>query len=519
MTEFRGIRLGSPIQKISWALATLREKKGAMNIPLVVLVSCSIIAGCSSLNTSQQNNDRLRDLVYGSNDQPQIDPLDGDAHLNNGLALLARSNKSPGELYFARSAFERAAVLKIDDPRPHFLSGYSNYLLGDYGAAYQSFVSAAVLDKSADGWWLASLSALQGRNELLAQALYNMGLKVSHSSSELLGTFMDRIYGGSQGLENRVDRVAEVSYDNFNCTTPADDPLHGEISCEGDAKVEFFIVQRSSAAGASIGQDLVSKLSVGLGGSLLSFDRSYFKDDSGSSTETTKNRNVSVDLPSINYALSLAADNGSVSYVNSMPILSARLGVESKIFSGQSIQVLATGDGSSVINEDVGTTVSFNLVGFTESEAIFDANVEMSDFSAPTFTGNFAQLGTNTTSVFASASVPYNRAFLLGSLEYTSRTDINSGQTGIRDIPFVGNLFSNHRSDLSRMETAVLAIIRPPSKIGYDQESVDLKAMKKLGVITPIKASRRPIAHLAPTMGMVLSEIGILSKAEPALYK
>lgn len=486
------------------------KKKYLMNIPFVVLVSCSIITGCSSLNMSQHNSDRLRDVVYGSSAQPQIDALNGDAHLNNGLALLARSGKSPGELYFARSAFERAAVLKIDDPRPHFLSGYSNYLLGDYGAAYQSFVSAAVLDKSADGWWLASLSALQGRNELLAQALYNKGLKVSNSSSALLDTFMNKIYGGSEGLENRADRVAEVSYDNFNCSTLADDPLPGEINCEGDAKVEFFIVQRSSGAGSSIGQDLVSKISIGLGGTLLNYDRNYFKDDSGSSTETTKNRNVSVDLPSINYALSLAADNGSVSYVNSMPILSARLGVESKIFSGQSIKILATGDGSSVIDEDVGTTVSFKLVGFTESEAIFDANVEMSDFSAPSFSSNFAQLGTNTTSVFASASVPYNRAFLLGSLEYTSRTDVNSGQTGIRNVPLLGNFFSNHRSDLSRTETAVLAIVRPPSKIGYNQEFVDLKAMRKLGVITPIKASRRPIAHLAPPISVILSEIGIL---------
>ena len=492
-------------------LASSAQHNGTI---VLKLVACSLfVANCSPVDMTKNNNDRLRDVTYGTKGHPEIDPLDGAAHMSNGMSLLARSGKSSGELYFARSAFERAAALRIDDANPHFLSGYSNYLLGDYEAAYQSFVAAANLDKHADGWWLASLSALRARKEFLAQALYQRGARADQARSISLSSFMATLYSGSDGLEVVAKNITPYSDEEFVCKDPEDEVDAVNVSCTGDAKVEIFIVERNSSAGARIGQDLVGNLSVGLSGNLFGYDRSVSRDKVSGTRDDTLNTasNISVDLQSINYALSFAADDESVAYVNSMPVLTARLGSEAKVFSGQTVKLLAGGDrAKDGIDEEIGTTVSFNLVGFTESEAMFDAEVELSNYVPPKVNGNFAQLETDTTNVAASGRVPFNQAFLLGSLEYTERADFKTGQTGIRNVPVIGNLFGKHESGISRTETAVLAIVRPPTKIGYNQEIIDLLAYERFGLKASDKVSRRPLAHTAPSLSLVLHELGLI---------
>lgn len=50
---------------------------------------------------------------------------DGDQHMAKGYAFLRETETSSANFYLARSAFERAAIIRVDDPTPEYLKGYA----------------------------------------------------------------------------------------------------------------------------------------------------------------------------------------------------------------------------------------------------------------------------------------------------------------------------------------------------------------------------------------------------------
>lgn len=466
----------------------------------------------------QNDSDRLQRLSQGQGQLDELGTISGQAHLSRGKALLQAPGNASDDLYFARSALERAAVLQVDNPEPYFLAGYANFRLGNYDYAYQSFLTAARLDGQADGWWLAALAALRSRHELLAQALYSRGASAGGARSATLATYMNSLYGNGGKTVAKRDDLSEVQ--PFFCSA-SDDEIegYGEI-CSSDLQVELFIVQRQAEAGSAIGQDLLADLSVGLEGSPLEFSKERTKSTTTSagdteasvddSTEISRSNTITVDLPSINYALSMATDAEAVSSVSSTPILNVSLGQDANLFVGQNLHIIGADAQDNTLDEDIGIKIEIELNSFSQSAVTMHAKAELSDFVPPTLGEAFTKVEIDSSSVESGGRVPYNSAFLLGSLEMTSRTDAQGGQKGLRQIPMLGDLFGERITNLETHEVAILLTVRPPDAIKRQTEARLLEELKSFGLSIPTVARRQPIIHKTPSLAVITTELGLL---------
>ncbi|MGV6811952.1 MAG: hypothetical protein ACWA47_06885 [Brevirhabdus sp.] len=488
--------------------------------PVVLAVAVFSLSSCTLPELQMSDELRLAEATYASASLGNLDPYSGAAHLARGRALLAKKQQSRNDLYFARAAFERAALLRVDDPEPMYHVGYVNYRLGEFEPAYRAFAKAADLDGRADGWWLASLAAIRAKHELLGQAFYNRGQKARASRSKTLTGYMNSLFENPDRKTVALNTGAHRD-PGFRCTEPDELTEDGRDICSENVVVELFVVKRSSDAGSRVGQDLVAELSVGLNGTLLDltdmttrtdgYDTSNGSTDTynSSETETGRGRALTVDLASVNYALSFAADADSVSYVSATPVINARLGEEATMFSGQNTQIIPANSDADAVESETGMKVQIELDAMTERTVSLKADIEFSADTAPVFGTNFARIEKQSTSISASGQIGYNQALLLGSVELSQREDSTSGQKGLRKLPVFGGVFGQISTSVSRTEVAVLATVRPPAAVTYDQEALDLKNMRQFGVRSPSTAKRSATVHNAPALSVILSEIGV----------
>ncbi|MDV7270542.1 hypothetical protein RYZ20_06480 [Thioclava sp. A2] len=485
-----------------------------------LLVMALTVSGCSVTEMRQDDDKRLQQLSHGQDALDEFSPLDGASHLVKGKALLAGAGSSLHDLYFARSAFERAAVLQVDDPAPYYLAGYTNYRLGNYDAAYRAFLGAARLDQSSDGWWMAALSALRSNHELLAQALYDKGKQARPGRSVILGAYMHDLYAAGSGAKIMARFDGNLEAPSFTCEKP-DEEIEGKDGiCASDLQVELFIVERQAESGSSIGQDLMAGLTIGVSGTPYEFTRSRthsraLADGAPASTldtgsDITRTNGITIDLPSVDYALSMASDAEAVNTISSTPVLKVALDQDAKLFVGQNLHIVGADGTDDSIDEDVGITLELELQKFTGTAATLHAAAEISDYVPPVLGQTFTKVEIDSSTVESGGQVPYNTAFLLGSLEMTSRDDARGGQKGLRQIPVVGNLFGNQVTSVATHEVAILLTVRPPEAIEKSQETIFLNDLKNLGVTLPTVAKRVSIVHKSPTLGAVIGEMGLL---------
>lgn len=492
----------------------------ALRIGLFAL-GATTLAGCSLSDLRVSDENRLNAATYGAEATGGFDPYNGAIHLARGRALLGKPGKDRNDLYFARAAFEHAALLHVDDPEPMYLVGYTNYRLGEFEAAYRAFAQAADLQGTADGWWLASLSALRAKHELLGQAFYDRGKQAPSGHVTALADYMRSLFEGP-GRETVARNTGARQDPGFRCTDPEEPTEDGRDICSDNLVIELFVVERSSEAGSRVGQDLVSELSVGLNGTLLELTRATTQADGyeirNGSTDTVytrentneRGRALTVDLAGVNYALSFAADADSVSYVSATPVINARIGEESKLFSGQSIQIIPANSDADALESETGMKVTLQVSEYTHESAALNAEIEFSTVSPPSFGTSFARIEQESTSIAASSRIGYNRALLLGSVELSQRKESTSGQKGLRKVPLFGGVLGQVATSVTRTEVAILATVRPPAALRYDQEALDLRAMRKYGVRSPREASRAAIIHKAPSLDSTLGELGVL---------
>ena len=496
--------------------------QNAQNLPLrskstqrlkgALLVSCALaITSCTSTDLLETDNQRINDLRIGSSSIVTINPRDGDLHMANGYGFLQQAKNSPSDLYFARSAFERAAVLKVDDPIPHFLTGYSFFALGQYEDATRAFVSAAFLDQTADGWWLASLSALRAGNEIAAQTLYDQGKIAETGRSNKLQKFMQSMYGSAQQSSDVVVRSELTPITQFKCGLEYANIEDAERICASDLEIEFFIVEREIFAGSIVGQDLLSDLSLDIDGSRRVNES---RTSSSSSNLVSFSQSLSLDLASLSYDLSLAS-NGEVSdTVTATPKLRVRLSQPSIMTSGKQVTIVAAGTSGPDLARGVqtrsGITINTSLSYFDGIGAQILASVEVSDTSNLEVNSGFAKLSNNSSKIDTAKEVKYNTAFVLGSLDYREEILRGNGQIGLRSLPALGVLFGQTESLNLTKEVVILGILRPPAEIGTNEEAQFLFQIGERGVATARRARRQPIVHTMPSMREFIVEMGLL---------
>jgi hypothetical protein len=477
---------------------------------ILSVFSLLITSNCTDLSSplSLTSNPTKNESILPENLDMGI--LSGDGHLKNGVKLLNSPNRSKSNIYFARSAFEKSALVKVDDPTPFFLAGYSNYLLGDYPQAYRNFVSAAGLAEYSDGWFLASLSALRAGHELAAQATYNHGRKIGSGRSKVLETYMNELYASTAKNRVKSELASQLQNENFICNDVSDEVLDSVDICSSDIQIEFFIVERRSENKASIGKDIMSGLSLGAGGSIIDYERNLsWEDGSIDARSASLTNGLTIDLSSISYNLSIANDVSTKSFVSSSPILKLRLGEESELAAGETLRVVNLGADGGETEAEMGITISASVSQFTNRTATFAASLELSEFFEPYMNAGAIYIKSDSAQSKTFGTVAYDAGFLVGAVELEHRSELNGGQTGIRKIPVVGNLLGTRGNKTTRREIAVIATIRAPSKINYSSQMDELQRLKVMGVKIPEGSQRQKIIHKAPSLDQILLEMGL----------
>jgi len=489
----------------------------------IKLVACCITMGaCAPLDLLESDNKRISELHMGRDYVAKPNPRDGDLHMANGYASLRQSKIAPSGFYFARSAFERAAIIKVDDPIPEYLTGYSLFELGQYKDASRSFVSASLLDRTADGWWLASLSALRAGHEIAAQSLYEQGKRANPGLSVELKLFMEELYGSSRQPNDIIIDNTLSSINAFECNDVSDEIENVEKLCASDLEIELYIVERVIDAGSIVGKNLLEDLSVDIYGSRKVIESSSSTGGSNSSTggsnssanSTAISNSISLDIPSLNYDLSLASDHETSDTVTATPKLRVRLNEPSTMVSGEKTIIVSAGSSGADLTRGVetqsGINISVSLGRFTESGGQIIASVEISDTSELSVTDGYARLTNNSSNLDTAGEVFYNTAFVLGSLDYREDILTNSGEKALRNLPVLGGLFGQSQSKNVRKELAVLGVLRQPAKIITNDEAQFLSQLGERGIASASRARRQPIVHTMPPFKDFILELGLL---------
>lgn len=477
----------------------------------MLLTCASVFGACTTQDLLKSDNQRINQLRVGSSNVIAPNPRDGDLHMANGYAFLQRAKNSPSGFYFARSAFERASVIKVDDAIPEYLTGYSFFALGQYNDASRAFVSAALLDRSADGWWLASLSALRAGNEITAQSLYDQGKLENNGRSNELKKFMESMYGSAGQLNDIIVKNTLPSITEFDCINESDIVENIKRLCASDLEIVFFIVERDISARSSVGQDLLSDLSLDIYGS-----RKVNEMRTSQNTVATKSisKSLSLDLASLSYDLSVASNGELSDTITATPQMRVRLNTPSTMTSGQMVTIVTSGTSGADLTRGVqtssGITVSTSLTHFDEFGAQIVASVEVSDISNLEVRDGFARLSNNSSKIETAREIEYNTAFLLGSLDYQEETLQGSGQVGLRSLPVLGILFSQTESANFNKEVVVLGILQQPERIAANEEGQFLSQISERGVVIASSSRRQPIAHTMPPIRNFIVEIGLL---------
>lgn len=473
-----------------------------------LVMTALMLSGCS-ISAMQQSDQTRRAQLMDSQDTASMEhTFDGRAHFEKGMALLEKTSPSQHEMYFARSAFERAAILLVDDTRSIYLAGYTNFVLGQYLQAYQYFLSAAELDDSATGWYLASLSALKLRYEVLAQSLFWEGAKRAPSASLILSRYMESLFVGDP---NRVitKRESEGKPLNFRCDSSDDEVLALPNLCEQGLPMDVFIIERVAEVGSTVGQDLLAGLGLELSGSVLDYSRTWSTGDTGS--QISRENQLTIDLPALNYSLSFARDAEQLDRQSSTASATVGLDNSAKLALGQGLQIIGTNaNGDLDVEEDVGITIELSLTSFSEEHARIVAKVEFSELSLPLITTNFVKVEVDRSTVESSGLIPYNSAFLLGTMEMTRQNVAGGGQKGLRHAPVLGNIMGQNATSMYTSEYAVLLTVRPPNQLRQIREENLLSTLEAAGVHIPALAKRHARVHQAPELADIAIELGWL---------
>lgn len=484
----------------------------------LAIVAITLIHGCSVAQLADDDNKRLGSQMMAE----QINnngPRGFEAHFNTGIENLKHAYAFPAKMYYARTAFERAAILAKDEPLFYFMSGYTHYELGNYQAAYRAFIDGALLEGSADGWWLASIAAIAEGHENLAEALYQKGSKAKKHHSDDLKSFIVQLYerperstdirttiGLTEGLYFKCLARSDVAQlDNFN-----------SINCDSELMIEFFIVERSLTAGSDIGQDLLNNLSLQTNASLL--DRNQLVSDDGQKSRS-ESSSLTVDIPFFNYSLGLANVASMGVTTTATPKSWLALEKSLKINSGETISLVSQGDDiDSGLEKSHGLTIEASLNSFDRDGANLDIQLEISDLSPPLYIDGFLRLVSKEAGLETVGTVQFDFPFIVGTINSREDTEQSAGQKGLRKIPFFKNIFENVKTSTNRRELIIIGKITPPVGVLSRQEIDFGRSLSVYNIKIRENVRRAALFHAMPNMIEIMG-INKLIQSEPLTLK
>ncbi|HAC57845.1 MAG TPA: hypothetical protein DCF73_05760, partial [Rhodobiaceae bacterium] len=292
--------------------------------------------------------------------------------------------------------------------------------------------------------------------------------------------------------------------------TPAEAERLSALCERQNVIVDAYIIRRNGESASSAGIDLLSALELQFGAQLLDF--TYSNPSGSNNSSSTLTSSVSVEIPDVTYALSIASDRRNFVTIDASPSIVARLGERSEIFDGTEVYIVASGDGGSGdFEKEIGVKMSIEPVVLTETSVTMTAGIEFSILDAEAASSaNFQSLNTDKLIFDINGTFPFGAAVLIGKLSSAVVKDAGSGQTGLSDLPGVGRLFGNDNASAASRDVLVLATVRQPSSTGAALEKKMDLLYERFGV-APVEHDviRYGFIHEAPALATLVSALGL----------
>jgi hypothetical protein len=447
-----------------------------------------------------------------------------------------------------------------------FYLGYVYGLQGKSQLSLQYFLQSAKLSGTTLAWENAALIASQKGDHLLAYSIYDYLRKYKSkeiTDGSVIYSWLDKVYGGNQLTKTSEPSMSDADQE-FYCKakeeTSEDDKPDDEDSSSGGNKesdtaslnvdtgvptmdfsfikpdpaseenkdkteqvrkdpvvqkklidpcdiktilIDAFVIKRRTLDSSKIGIDLVSLLQAQFGAVLVNYSRSELDDGITSTLTTSKNRSVTLSIPDVTTALSLASDGMSLDSIQASLSISASLGKESKLFDGTEVYIVSTGDSSGEFSKTIGLDLAITPEIISSEFSKIAIGVENTQLQTQQPSTSAQVLNTlNLTSQIVSV-LEYGTPYILSN--FTSNETIygNQGQSFLRNIPIV-KLFTNAEAEVViRKEIALMVVLNRGWSSPLSSNSRLIQArneLRRIGVPIPAQFAQGRVVLPYPVL-------------------
>jgi hypothetical protein len=447
-----------------------------------------------------------------------------------------------------------------------FYLGYVYGLQGKSQLSLQYFLQSAKLSGTTLAWENAALIASQKGDHLLAYSIYDYLRKYKSkeiTDGSVIYSWLDKVYGGNQQTKTSEPSMSDADQE-FYCKakeeTSEDDKPDDEDSSSGGNKesdtaslnvdtgvptmdfsfikpdpaseenkdkteqvrkdpvvqkklidpcdiktvlIDAFVIKRRTLDSSKIGIDLVSLLQAQFGAVLVNYSRSELDDGITSTLTTSKNRSVTLSIPDVTTALSLASDGMSLDSIQASLSISASLGKESKLFDGTEVYIVSTGDSSGEFSKTIGLDLAITPEIISSEFSKIAIGVENRQLQTRQPSTSAQVLDTlNLTSQIVSV-LEYGTPYILSN--FTSNETIygNQGQSFLRNIPIV-KLFTNAEAEVViRKEIALMVVLNRGWSSPLSSNSRLIQArneLRRIGVPIPAQFAQGRVVLPYPVL-------------------
>lgn len=441
---------------------------------------------------------------------PELETLEALGHdwqRHYDFAVQQLGNEDPyvrRNSVFTRAAFSSAARLSRDFAPAYAGLGLAEINLGNLSEAEVAFLNAALIEDRSLYWALGALAALRNGDEYLARSFYDAQRMARIQDEDPVSSFIRAVYEeGDQTFGGELQLVATKRPDTnvsegLECDDHSDDALCSNLN----VVAHVYFVRRESTDITVRGTNFFNDLVVKLGA------ESEFEWRRGEPREVL--HTVSLSIPDIEYAVRLTPHNTRSSvYLSAAPSVITAIGRVSEVREGSDLTILYNSEGyADEFTAETGLTLRIEPVVATAEYVRMKLDFEYSSVGSlqPSEQAQVLNVSTNNYSV--TGHFPYGKPVVLGTISGSSQSYNGAGQVGARRIPFVGGAFGQSRDENTDSETLVLGVLSEPSVFRGSREQKVLKAMRDMGVETPVhdEIRRRKIIYQAPDVSTFLPD-------------
>lgn len=425
-------------------------------ILLSSLLASALTAGCATVSRIDHNLERIGfGDPRGAMDADDLfrrigaEPTNARLHFDNGHFLLQRSRR--GDLEVARVAFANAARLAPDWPQPQVGLAAAEYRLGHHDAALVALVEAVSLRNGCDALChgLAFVAYRAGYFGLAASA---------HAAARVAAPPNKGAAATADAFLAAAFAEAATGHDAVMLARRMRGAVADEGAVDGNVSIDAYVIRQTRDAASNAGINLLNALELQFGGTLFAADYGKENDDT---TNRSTSRSLEVGIPTVSYALNVAATSRSSFSIEASPSVVAIAGKTSRFFEGANVLIVPRGDETEPLERDIGIDLRVTPNEIGDGYIDLTATLELSNLSATTIANEGATIvQTDKTQAEATARIPFGRAIAFGSGATMTLREGENAVPRLRRLPGASRLFGSEQASVRRNDVLVLMTAR-----------------------------------------------------------